>query len=167
MAKHIVKCRYCKKEFDAQKPEENKLWIQPKPKFYYHYSCWQEIKKEEEKEFELYDYIKSKFGAGYDYVKLRRQIEGYRDRYNYTYSGILKSLQWYYDIKKNPVKRIDTLGIIPYIYEDAKKYFYKIYLAQKANEDLKTIEIKEETVKIKKPKYRYKAQKKLIEWGEE
>ena len=37
------------------------------------------------------------------------------------------------------------IGIIPYIYEDAKRYYYNLYLAQKRNEEVQgyTLEVKE------------------------
>ena len=59
---------------------------------------------------------------------------------------MLKTLYWWYEIKGNSIENAQGgIGIIPYIYEDALKYYYSLYLAKIANEDkeIRSPEVKE------------------------
>ena len=59
---------------------------------------------------------------------------------------MLKSLKWFYEIKHGDKESANgRIGIIPYIYEDAKKYYYQLYLAQERNKNVKeyTLQVKE------------------------
>ena len=57
--------------------------------------------------------------------------------YDFTYSGMLKSLKWFYEIKHNDKDSSNgRIGIIPYIYKDAYDYYYNLYLAQQRNKDI-------------------------------
>ena len=62
-----------------------------------------------------------------DYVepRIQKQIKEYIEEYGFTKDGILKALQWWYDVKKNPIGDLKnkTIGIVPYIYDkDVKEY---------------------------------------------
>lgn len=49
---------------------------------------------------------------------------------------MLKTLYWWYEIKGHSIDQSQGgIGIIPFIYDDALKYYYSLYLAQIANED--------------------------------
>ena len=51
---------------------------------------------------------------------------------------MLKTLYWWYEIKGHSVDQAQGgIGIIPFIYEDALKFYYSLYLAQTANATLK------------------------------
>ncbi len=46
------------------------------------------------------------------------------NRMGMGYRAQLLTLKWYYEIKKNPIKKeYKTIGIIPYIYDDAARYY--------------------------------------------
>ena len=65
-----------------------------------------------------------------------------REQYNYSYSGILKSLIYFFEIRRNSIEKANGgIGIVPYVYEDARKYYYDLYMAQKRNEDKKVGEL--------------------------
>ena len=80
---------------------------------------------------------------------------GYIKEYNFTYSGILKSLVYFYEVKQNPVEKSnDGIGIVPWVYKQAFNYYYAIWLAQQKNTD-KTVENyipKETEIIIPRPK---------------
>lgn len=88
----------------------------------------------------------------YDYVppRAKKQINQFVKEYNYTYSGMLKALVYFYEIKGGDCEAAhDGIGIIPFIYQDAYNYYYNLWLAKQKNEtkDLnkyipKTIEIR-------------------------
>ena len=86
--------------------------------------------------------------------KLMLQAQTIAKDYNFTYSGIMKSLEYFHRVKKNPVDTKYGIGIIPYVYNEAKEYYYKLYLAQHANDDkdLSQYVPKDEVIHIKPPK---------------
>ena len=86
---------------------------------------------------ELEKYIKNLFGQNYINAKVRKQIRDYRQEYKYSYSGMLKTLFYWYEIKGHKFKNEEAnygIGIIPYIYDKAHDYYYSLYLAKTANE---------------------------------
>ena len=65
---------------------------------------------------------------------------------------MLKALLWWFDVKKNSVEAANGgIGILPYIYNDAKTYYYGLYMAQLSNKD-KTIHQRVEEVEIAPPR---------------
>ena len=45
MAKHLVICRACKERFDAQLAGADIEWVMPSKGWYYHKSCYENLKK--------------------------------------------------------------------------------------------------------------------------
>lgn len=103
------------------------------------------------------------FGVDFINARIQKQIKEYIKTYNYTYSGMLRSLEYFYGIKKNNIEKANGgLGIIPYIYQEAYNYYYTLWLANQRNEhkDLQEYynpEIHE--VKISIPKKKIKKRK--------
>lgn len=139
---HKVKCVVCGEEFDRDKIEA----VLVSPRRYAHATCIskeriQEIKQDQNEydktaqEYEeLENYVRKLFGDNYIDVKVKRQIMEYRQNYSYTYTGMLKSLIWFYDIKKNPKDKANGgIAIIPWIYKDAMAYYYTLYVAEQNN----------------------------------
>ena len=58
------------------------------------------------------------------------------------------------------------IGIIPYIYEDAKKYYYNLYLAQQRNKDVEGYRITVKEIVIASPRM-YVAPPKMFDLGDE
>ena len=71
-----------------------------------------------------------------DYILPRymKQITQYKNDYNFTYSGMLKALKYWYEVKKNPVDLNRGVGIIPYIYKNAYDYYLALWLSHQQNE---------------------------------
>ena len=114
-------------------------------------------------------YIKKLFGLNILSAKIKRQIKQYKEEYNYSYSGIQKTLYWWFEVKKNSLEKAnDGIGIVPYVYDECKNYYYRLYLAKTANEmvnntipkaQIQEIEIGSPRVHINPPK--------LFKFGEE
>ena len=80
---------------------------------------------------------------------------------------MLKSLKWFYEVKGNSKESSNgRIGIIPYIYEDAKKYYYNLYLAQQRNKDVNEYRLEVKEIVIASPRM-YIAPPKLFDLGEE
>lgn len=59
---------------------------------------------------------------------------------HYSYSGILRTLKYFYEVKHNSIdKSNDGIGIVPWVYNEAYRYYYAIWAAQQKNEG-KTLE---------------------------
>lgn len=135
MAKHIVKCLYCGKQFDASITP----FVKPTERRYAHASCAktaEENKTQEEKDKqELENYIKQLFGISSITPKIKKQIELYRKQNEYTYSGMLKTLKYFYEVKHNSIEKANGgIGIIPWVYRDAFDYWRAIWEAKERNE---------------------------------
>lgn len=169
MAKHIVTCRICGNKFDMNAIQAVKIGNLR----YAHLSCSPdkgeimplEEKTEEEQELEkLKEYIKNLLGDSYNHVLVSKQIKKYVKENNYSYSGILKSLKYFYEVQGNTTeKAMGGIGIVPYCYEQAKTYYFNMWLAQQKNisKNLDNYFIKEVTFEILPPKREIK-QKRLF-----
>lgn len=156
---HIVKCKYCGKEFDTDKEE----FVKPVSNRYAHKKCAEDQDKEllarEKAEDSFYQYLKVLYND-YNYIKIKRIVESYIKKYSYTYSGMEKALRWFYEIKKNPVNE-KGIAMIPYIYKDAYDYYYSIYCMSLVNEDkdLENFKIETHEVEIQAPQVKKKKRK--------
>lgn len=154
-----VKCYYCGHMFDRDKEET----YQVNGRRYAHLQCHQraeQLKSEEEKDKEkLENYIKKLF----DYKTLpehvKKQIKQYVNEFHYTYSGILKTLIYFYEIRHgDKEKAYGRIGIVQYVYDEANRYYYSLWEAQQANANLlkqqeqQYINIETREVKIPPPK---------------
>lgn len=152
---HIVTCPFCKEKFNRDKVD----FVQISARRYAHPKCYQESEKnktQEEKDKEnLEAYILKLFNEPYLNARIKKQIKDFQIEYNYTYSGMLKTLIYWYEIKGNSTEKANGgIGIIPYVYKDASEYYYSIYLAQIANRDKKIEEhqLKINTFNIESPR---------------
>ena len=133
---HKVKCKYCGKIFDRDKVPFKQISAQR----YAHYECAvaaENSKKQEDidKE-ELENYIKQLLNEDFISPRVRKQINGFIEQYNYTYSGMRKALIYFYEVKGNDKSKANGgIGIIPYCYKQAYDYYYSLWLAKQKNED--------------------------------
>ena len=85
---------------------------------------------------ELEQYIMKLLGENYINPRVRKQLNQYVEEYNYTYSGMLKALIYFYEVKGNSVEKANGgVGIIPWIYKDAYNYYYNLWMIKQRNED--------------------------------
>lgn len=136
MAVKIVKCKYCGIQFDRNAEPFEEVG----GRRYAHKVCAEKyqasIPQDEQDYKALEDYIKKIFNEKNVGARIKKQIKDFRQEYNYSYSGMLKTLYWWYEIKGHSIDQSQGgIGIIPFIYDDALKYYYSLYLAQIANED--------------------------------
>jgi hypothetical protein len=152
---HQVKCVFCGEMFDRENPSIE--YIKMGTRRYAHKNCASNNQQGQTNLdlLMLLKYCQELFGDNYSELNIKKQADKLVKNNKYTYSGILKSLVWFYDIKGNQINEEygSSLGIIPYIYNDSYQYYYSIYLA---NEKNKTKDLKElqtlEVVTITPPK---------------
>jgi hypothetical protein len=76
------------------------------------------------------------FNDTYINARIRKQINIYIEEYKFTYSGILKALIYFFEIKGNSIEKANGgIGIVPYVYKDAYNYYYDLWLANQKNEN--------------------------------
>lgn len=132
---HYCICPKCKERFDRDKVQAVKIGARR----YGHASCFPENKDfiplqtniENSEEYKkLMDYIKTLYQDKANYPLIRKQIKQYIEEYNYSISGMMKSLMYFYQVKNNPIDKSNGgIGIIPFCYTQAYNYYYNIYIA--------------------------------------
>lgn len=170
---HLVKCTVCGKQFDRDKMQA----VKSGAKRYAHYVCLPEgelvplLKKEPEDEdlVQLKKYIEELLGEDYNHARVKKQIKEFKEEYNYTYSGMLKTLIWFYEVKGNSKNKANGgIGIIPFIYKEACDYYYSLYLAKISNESMPASCFKQKVKEITIPSPEvYIRPKKLFNGGDE
>jgi hypothetical protein len=133
---HIVTCIYCKKKFDRDKYP----FVQVANRRYAHVDCSmtedQKRSKEEVDKEELDAYIMKLFNITFIDPRIRKQIKQYVEEYHYTYSGIRKTLIYFYEIKGNSLEKSNGgIGIVPHVYQKAHNYYLALWQAQQKNEN--------------------------------
>ena len=154
MAK-LPTCPYCGKEIQKNEPLKkfkNKS---------YHLSCYQKYCDEvykntsttdkNEAQQELYDYICRLFNIKELTPYLNNQLQKIFKENNFTYNGVLYSLKYWYETKENPIDVKYGIGIVPFIYEEAKQFYIKKSILWEKNAN---IEIKNEQKTVKVPSKR-------------
>lgn len=153
MAKHMVICPHCNQRFDANEEE-----FVLKSRRYWHKECFEKAESEKTQEQRdeeaLYAYCSQLFGKSFNFLATKRLIAKYKTESKFTYSGMLRTLKYWYEIKGNSTDKANgTVGIIPYAYNDAYNYWYSIWLANQNNKPtiLKTYEPKVIEITIPEP----------------
>lgn len=156
----LVKCPYC-----GQKFNRNEVEFVQEGRRYAHKACaeaHQQAMTQEEKDIDdLYQYCKKIFGKSLDYMACKRMADKWHKDENMTYSGMRKTLQYCYEIKKMSMDKANgRIGIIPFMYNEAKEYWRKVDQAQKANADKVLAQV--ETVEVTIPRPQKKERKREL-----
>lgn len=107
----------------------------------YHIKCYKEIVKEiyqksssqQEDKQELYNYICTLYKLKELTPMIKAQIEKYYNEFEFTYNGMLYTLKYFFEILENDIDNCNGIGIIPYMYNEAKEFYIlknKIYEAE-------------------------------------
>lgn len=166
---HMVKCTVCGKQFDRDKVQAVKV----SARRYAHYSCKPDgelvplANPVDEDLLKLEAYIEDLLGKDYNHAKVKKQIKDFKNDYDYSYSGMLKTLVWFYDIKGNPKEKANGgIGIIPFVYKDALNYYYSLYLARIANEKVGSYKLEVKEIEIESPEV-YRRPPRMFNVGED
>lgn len=98
---------------------------------------------------ELLNYICKLFRVDKVSYLITKQIADYTDKYKYSYKGIRKTLYYFFEIQENAIDNMThTIGIVPYVYDEARKFYQEIYEAN-CNNERANIEEHSRKVKIR------------------
>lgn len=90
-------------------------------------------------------------------------MNDYIREYQYTYSGMLKALVYFYEVKGNNKNKANGgIGIIPFIYKDAYNYYYNLWMIQQSNKDKNVIDYVPKLKEIKIPIPKKKPRKRSV-----
>lgn len=164
---HPVICIYCKGKFDRDKTPcvqvSNLRWA--------HKECAEKFqiqKTQNELDYDtLVEYIEKLFGTEYVTARVAKQIKDFRETYNYTYQGMLGTLIYWYEVKQATLDKANGgIGIIPYIYDQAKEYYQTIDRTNNLNAEIYNYKLKYKEIEIFAPRAEEKPIK-LFDLGEE
>jgi len=156
MPKAMVKCPGCGKYFDRESEEFVMLGRR-----YWHVAC---ASQDDRDLNDLFLYIKQLFGS-YDYVPTKKMIDKYHKENGFTYTGIKSTLKYWYEVKGNSKEKANkSIGIVPYVYDEALRYYYDMWVANNSNkpEILKKYEPKIDVIRIKEPEREPMIKRKLF-----
>ena len=126
---HIVTCQICHKKFDRDKEPFKKIASRK----YVHQSCYDSANKDETEIIqdqkdsdELFKYCEKLVGKEkFNFLATQKYFQKLKSDPDkiYTYTGMLRTLHWYYEVKGHTPDE-SAVGIIPYAYDDANRYYY-------------------------------------------
>ena len=100
----------------------------------------------------LNNYIINLLGKDYNAARVKKQIKDFKEQ-GMSYSGMLKSLIYFYEVKGNSKEKANGgIGIVPFVYKDAYNYYYDLFMAQQRNENKKPFIERVREIIIKPPK---------------
>ena len=154
MAKKMCKCAICGKEFDRNAVQA----VRHGARRYSHWTCEpngelvpMENKIDPELD-KLNNYIINLLGKDYNAARVKKQIKDFKEQ-GMSYSGMLKSLIYFYEVKGNSKEKANGgIGIVPFVYKDAYNYYYDLFMAQQRNENKKLFIERVREIIIKPPK---------------
>lgn len=138
MATHMVKCPYCGLSFNRDKEP----FVKISARRYAHQKCAENqdnttLQEEKDKD-QFFQCVKDIYGPEYNYVMINKQALNFIKQYGYTWSGMTGCLHWFYNINHGNLEEgHGGIGIIPYIYEDVKKYYQQRYATENKNKNKK------------------------------
>lgn len=125
-----VKCQYCEDKVD-----KDMAYIYKKRN--YHIECFEQWKQEKNDRENLYKYICEIFRIDFPTGLMAKQIKTYSTEQGYKYKGMELALKYFFDTLGNRPQEGQGIGIIPYVYEDAKQHYIKQQkIAKSINNDV-------------------------------
>lgn len=113
-----VKCPYCESYLDKDEAISYK-------KRYYHEECFNTWRLEADHRKELIDYILEIYNLEAPTGMMLKQIKDFQEDYNYKLKGIELALRYFHETLDNRPQENGGIGIVPFIYEEAKRHYIK------------------------------------------
>lgn len=143
--KQKAKCKYC----DGEIPKGEGVKHGSR---YFHEKCYEEWKEQADDRTQLIEYIMDLHNIDRPSGMMLKQIKEFQEEpYNYKLKGMLLALKYFHEIQGKPVLDSSGIGIVAYVYEQAKQYYI---MKMGIKQSLKEFEGKQESrvVYIERPK---------------
>lgn len=132
-----VECTYCKKKFFKSQTKNFKILDNGK---FAHAECYElESKRELTDKEKLDRLIIQLYELKFVPPRVQKQINDYVSKYDYTYSGIAKTLEYMYVVKGMSLDKaaFDTygIGLVKTYFDQAKRYYKAIWEAQQSQKE--------------------------------
>jgi hypothetical protein len=150
-----VKCPYCQKSHDKETAVEYK-------KRYYHEECFETWRQDVENRKELIDYICQLYNLEAPTGMMLKQIKDFQEDFGYKLKGIELALRYFHITLGNPVKENTSIGIVPYVYEEAKRHYIMKMNVKQSLENTESIE-EDKVVIVQSPTFTYEKKIKQID----
>lgn len=155
MASHYVKCSICGETFDRDKIE----FVMTSSRRYAHKACYEKrqagLSEEDKYKEKIFEYTKQLFKEYYNKKKIETQLmKMMKENVKYTYSGVFKTLVYWYEVRQGDVEKSHySIGIVPYVYDEAFNYYKELWMMQQINAEKNIEEYipKVRKVKIQNP----------------
>lgn len=144
----LVKCQICEEKSEKETMVVKIIGQKTKVNKYYHATCLENKELHEKERQILFDYICKLYEVDVPNGYVMKQMKDYHTKYNYRYAGMKMALEYFYDIKLNPLPDFQTIGILPYIYDEAKDY----YTEQRRIQNMEYKEVEKKVTNIRPPK---------------
>jgi hypothetical protein len=146
----LVKCPYCEQKLDKDEAYTYK-------KRYYHVECFEEWRLEAEHRKELIEYLCKLHNIDAPTGMMVKQISEFQKEYGYKLKGMELALKYFHETLGNRPREGDGIGIVPFVYEEAKNHYIK---RLKIAESVNNLEDEEEvTVHINQKNNKRKSKK--------
>ena len=132
-----VKCLICGETFDKDKEQSFKVSNR-----YVHNKCLQET--EHGHLLQLEYYIKTIMGIDKISVLIKKQISKYYEK-GWSYKSIALTLKYFYEVKHGDPSKAVGIGIVEYVYDEAKAYYTQM---QKVLNNIENIDKVEDSVRV-------------------
>jgi hypothetical protein len=152
----LVKCPYCEEKL----PKEEAYAYKKK---YYHPKCFQEWEQQKEHRKELIEYICQLYKLDAPTGMILKQIKEFQEEYGYKLKGMELALRYFYETLGNPVREGDGIGIIPYVYEEAKKHYIMKKRVEESVKEYMSLDKQPKIVEINSPKFTYTKKSRMID----
>ena len=153
-------CFWCNKALDTTDP--NVIPMSQLPNRWVHKGCAQIHPANDLEKLSIYILQLFKVKDNYIPPTLMKQLNQYEQQYEFTYTGMMKALKYWYEIRGHPIDIKRGVGIIPLIYREAKDYYYALYVSQLQNQQIKDYDEyipKDIEIKILPPKKKVEKRK--------
>lgn len=145
-----VKCPYCESYLEKEEAVSYK-------KRYYHEDCFNEWEQQKEHRKALIEYICELHNLEAPTGMMVKQIKDFQDDYSYKLKGIELALRYFYETLDNRVREGDGIGIVPYVYEEAKRHYLKKKNIEKSAEEYANKTHETRVVTVSSPEFKYRA----------
>lgn len=144
----LPKCPVCEYQVD----KDTQAHVKHSSKTY-HEHCFQQFELRKQHRSDLHNYICELYGVSVPNPLILKQIKEFQEVNKFTLKGIELALRYFHDIQGNSVMsnkddRIQGIGIVTWIYEEAKSHYIKMAnITKKASES--NFEANEDVIYIK------------------